>query len=168
MQSFGEEVARLVDGVTKLEQINELRKVNETMRDEKAESLRKMFLAMVDDVRVVLIKLADRLHNMRTLSAMPEHKRRRGSRARPSISSRPWPTAWASGRSSGSWRTWRSVTWSQKPTRRSARRIQDTPPGPRGVRPRISRCCATNCQKAGIEAEVSGRPKHIYSASTAR
>jgi len=64
---FGERVARLVDGVTKLERI-EWSMSGEDVT--KAESLRKMFLAMADDVRVVLIKLADRLHNMRTIAVM--------------------------------------------------------------------------------------------------
>ncbi|MEE8163320.1 MAG: HD domain-containing protein, partial [Anaerolineae bacterium] len=67
-QDFGDEVARLVDGATKLGQIDKLSQMSRRdLQDEEAESLRKMFLAMVDDVRVVLIKLADRLHNMRTL-----------------------------------------------------------------------------------------------------
>ncbi|HEY8309347.1 MAG TPA: HD domain-containing protein, partial [Gemmatimonadaceae bacterium] len=64
---FGEKVARLVDGVTKLERIEWATGKEDSS---KAESLRKMFLAMADDVRVVLIKLADRLHNMRTIDAM--------------------------------------------------------------------------------------------------
>jgi len=77
-QDFGDEVARLVDGVTKLGQIDRLSQMSgRDLQDKEAESLRKMFLAMVDDVRVVLIKLADRLHNMRTLDALSEERQRR-------------------------------------------------------------------------------------------
>ena len=109
-RDFGDEIARLVDGVTKLTQLprvsrgdqqekefileEEMRLVAERrgeagpaeeavqlMRSRKhdlvSETLRKTFLAMGDDVRVVLIKLADRLHNMQTLHHMPEHKQRR-------------------------------------------------------------------------------------------
>jgi len=76
-QYFGDEVAKLVDGVTKLEQIDQLSYMSHrTLKYGEAESLRKMFLAMVDDIRVVLIKLADRLHNMRTISALPQAKQR--------------------------------------------------------------------------------------------
>lgn len=79
-EHFGPIVAMLVDGVTKLKRIKELGNTRETMSDSKAESLRKMFLAMVEDIRVVLIKLADRLHNMRTLGTQKEYKRRRIAR----------------------------------------------------------------------------------------
>lgn len=71
---FGDEVATLVDGVTKLSQ---LRLGAEQVE---AESLRKMFLAMAEDIRVVLIKLADRLHNMRTLYALPPEKQKKIAR----------------------------------------------------------------------------------------
>src|SRR5262249_10652310 len=67
--AFGPEIAKLVDGVTKLSRISW-----ETLEEKQAENLRKMFLAMAEDPRVVLIKLADRLHNMRTLESLPARK----------------------------------------------------------------------------------------------
>jgi GTP diphosphokinase / guanosine-3',5'-bis(diphosphate) 3'-diphosphatase len=79
---FGEPIAKLVDGVSKLGQIMWTPEQSEQASREKerqAESLRKMFLAMVDDIRVVLIKLADRLHNMRTLEHMPRAKQMRSA-----------------------------------------------------------------------------------------
>jgi GTP diphosphokinase / guanosine-3',5'-bis(diphosphate) 3'-diphosphatase len=79
---FGEPVAKLVDGVTKLGRIKwtpEQQEQASREKDRQAESLRKMFLAMVDDIRVVLIKLADRLHNMRTLEHMPRVKQIRSA-----------------------------------------------------------------------------------------
>ncbi|MGQ9717802.1 MAG: RelA/SpoT family protein [Anaerolineae bacterium] len=78
---FGPEVARMVDGVTKLERANELGRMREGERDERElESLRKFFLATARDARVMLIKLADRLHNMRTLDALPPERQQRIAR----------------------------------------------------------------------------------------
>ena len=70
-KEFGGDVADLVDGVTKLVHIR-----FETKQDESIENLRKMFLAMSKDIRVIFIKLADRLHNMRTLDVRREEKQR--------------------------------------------------------------------------------------------
>ncbi|MBR3816043.1 MAG: bifunctional (p)ppGpp synthetase/guanosine-3',5'-bis(diphosphate) 3'-pyrophosphohydrolase [Clostridia bacterium] len=71
-QMFGADVEHLVDGVTKLGQIP----LSASKEEEQSENVRKMFLAMSRDIRVIIIKLADRVHNMRTLQFMPEEKRR--------------------------------------------------------------------------------------------
>ena len=69
---FGADVAKLIDGVTKISKIP-----YSTREQQQAENIRKMLIAMADDIRVIIIKLADRLHNMRTMNCMPEHPEKR-------------------------------------------------------------------------------------------
>jgi GTP pyrophosphokinase len=76
-EEFGPVIARMVDGVTKMERIGEFQKSTDSNDQNQAESLRKLLLAMAEDVRVVLIKLADRLHNMRTLDHLDTGSQRR-------------------------------------------------------------------------------------------
>ncbi|MCD8025855.1 MAG: bifunctional (p)ppGpp synthetase/guanosine-3',5'-bis(diphosphate) 3'-pyrophosphohydrolase [Clostridiales bacterium] len=70
-KTFGEDVAKLIDGVTKISKIP-----FSSREQQQAENIRKMLIAMADDIRVIIIKLGDRLHNMRTMDCMPEQKRR--------------------------------------------------------------------------------------------
>jgi RelA/SpoT family (p)ppGpp synthetase len=163
-REFGSEIARLVDGVTKLGQIDQLSGMSERniQEDTKAESLRKMFLAMVDDVRVVLIKLADRLHNMRTLSSLPEHKRKRIARETLEIFA---PLANRLGIWQVKWELEDLSLRHLEPEvyKEIATLIDERRPNRESYIAKIVSQVQAEIKKAGLKAEVSGRPKHIYS-----
>ena len=117
---FGPDTARLVEGVTK---ISRLELMSPEARN--IESVRKMLLAMVTDVRVVLVKLADRLHNMRTLGFMPPEKQERIARETLDIYA---PIAHPAGYgpdSRRSWKTWRSAIWSRRPIKNLQKTVAD-------------------------------------------
>jgi GTP diphosphokinase / guanosine-3',5'-bis(diphosphate) 3'-diphosphatase len=156
-ERFGSEVARLVDGVTKLSKFSTL-----SHEERQAENIRKMFLAMAEDVRVVLIKLADRLHNMRTIGGLPVEKQQRISRQTLEIYA---PLAERLGIWQMKWELedlafkvlepeqFRSLA-TQLETRRRARETYVQ---------RAKLILRDALEASGIEAELSGRPKHIYS-----
>ena len=159
---FGETVANLVDGVTKLKKINELGNAQDGIADAKAESLRKMFLAMVDDVRVVIIKLADRLHNMRTLGSQQKHKQKRIARETLDIFA---PLA----NRLGIWQVkWEledlSFRYLEPNTYRElARAVEQKRDDREKWVAKTKHELEEELAKAGIPAEITGRPKHIYS-----
>jgi GTP pyrophosphokinase len=160
---FGKEVARLVDGATKLERIT-WQAPTERGPDPsiQAENLRKMFLAMAEDVRVVIIKLADRLHNMRTLGALPEDKRQRIARETMEIYA---PLA----SRLGIWQIARELEDLSfkhlQPDRYNE--IAQLLAAKRVSRERyvaqVERIVRDELAKLGIDAEVQGRAKHLYS-----
>jgi guanosine-3',5'-bis(diphosphate) 3'-pyrophosphohydrolase len=165
---FGGEVARLVDGVTKLSKVpwfSENGEVVERPADRQtiwAESMRKMFLAMADDIRVVLIKLADRLHNMRTLDARPPEKRVRVAQETMDIYA---PLAARLGIGQIKWQLEDLSFRHLEPAiyKDIARQLSDR----RVVRERyiaqVIEALIAELQKIGIKADITGRPKHIFS-----
>lgn len=161
-QHFGEEVAVMVDGVTKLRRIKQLSNVSQGIKDEKAESLRKMFLAMVEDIRVVIIKLADRLHNMRTLDSQQDHKKRRIARETLDIFAPLanrlgiWQLKWEL--EDISFRFLEPSTFGQI-TKAMQQKRNERERWVAEITATLENALATN----GIEGTVNGRPKHIYS-----
>ena len=160
---FDDEVAMLVDGVTKLAYIDTMSKMgSRDIEAQEAESLRKMFLAMVDDVRVVLIKLADRLHNMRTLGSLSPERRERIARETLEIYA---PLA----NRLGIWQ----VKWELEDLGlrhydpEVYHQIADLIAEKRAERETYIQKVISELQARlrleGIAAEVEGRPKHIYS-----
>jgi GTP pyrophosphokinase len=155
---FGREVARLVDGVTKLSKFGSAR----SMEEQQAENIRKMFLAMAEDVRVVIIKLADRLHNMRTLGFLPREKQLRIARQSMEIYA---PLA----HRLGMWQIkWELEDLSFKHLQPDAyRKLVEMLADRRKVRESFVNksigILRKELAKVGIEAEISGRPKHLYS-----
>src|SRR5881397_62389 len=156
-REFGPEVARLVDGVTKLGRIS-LR----TDQQQQAENIRKMMVAMAEDLRVVLIKLADRLHNMRTLEPLAEPKRRKISRETLDIYA---PLAHRLGIGQIKWELEDLAFRNLEPDAytdvisRIARKRADRESLVSDLREILAR----ELEKVGIQAEITGRPKHIYS-----
>ena len=156
-QHFGVEVRALVEGVTKLGGIH----FNDRT-EAQAENLRKMFLAMASDIRVVLVKLADRLHNMRTLGALREEKRQRIARETREIYA---PLANRLGIGRFKWELEDLAFKLLEPE--AFREIQEEVATKRSEREdRLGVTVALlneRLQRAGLDGcEVSGRPKHLY------
>jgi GTP diphosphokinase / guanosine-3',5'-bis(diphosphate) 3'-diphosphatase len=159
-KSFGREVARLVDGVTKLSKFGSAR----TMEEQQAENIRKMFMAMAEDVRVVIIKLADRLHNMRTLEYLPAEKQERIARQTMEIYA---PLA----HRLGMWQIkWELEDLSFKylepeKYRQLVEMLADRRRAREGFVNKSIGILRKELDKVDISAQISGRPKHLYSIS---
>ena len=185
-RDFGETIAILVDGVTKLTNLPRVSRDDQhaehsngkngsdpaeaasdniplgRKRDLVSETLRKTFLAMGDDVRVVLIKLADRLHNMRTLGSMPEAKRKRIAKETLDIFA---PLA----NRLGIWQ----IKWeledlgfryvNPEKYKEIAEHLQERRPDREAQIENIKEHLSKLLESNNIKAEISGRPKHIYS-----
>jgi GTP pyrophosphokinase len=162
--AFGSEVAQLVDGVTKMGQIQEYRGQSKKSKKEQAqaESLRKMFLAMVDDIRVVLIKLADRTHNMRTLHHLREEKRVRIARETMEIFA---PLANRLGIWQIKWELEDLAFRYIEPNlyKQIARMVDERRINRERYISKVVNRLKAELRKRGIRAEITGRPKHIYS-----
>ena len=157
VERFGTEIAQLVDGVTKLTRIP-----YQSKEDAQVENLRKMFLAMAKDIRVIIIKLADRLHNMRTLQSLPPAKQQTIARETIEIYA---PIAHRLG-------IWR-MKWDLEDL---ALRYLD-PEAYRDISERVAKKRAereaavtavldelkVQFEAIGLHADISGRPKHFYS-----
>jgi len=154
---FGPEIATLVDGVTKLTRIP-----YQSKEDAQVENLRKMFMAMAKDIRVIIVKLADRLHNMRTLASLPEAKQRTIARETLDIYA---PIAHRLG-------IWK-IKWDLEDLalryleRDSYRDISERVAKKRQQREEtvgyVVDLVRAQLETVGIKADVTGRPKHFYS-----
>jgi len=157
---FGSEVGKLVDGVTKLGRLSWSEEI--TGRESQAESLRKMLVAMAEDLRVVFIKLADRLHNMLTLGALPPQKQRSVAQETLEIYA---PLAHRLGIWELKWQledlSFRYIEPEEY------QRIAQMVAGRRTQREsfiaQVIQIVSKEFDRIGLKAEISGRPKHIYS-----
>jgi GTP diphosphokinase / guanosine-3',5'-bis(diphosphate) 3'-diphosphatase len=156
-REFSPQVARIVDGLTKLDSLT-----FRSREQEQAENVRKMIVAMSGDIRVLLIKLADRLHNMRTLSALASEKQRRIATETLEIYA---PLAHRLGVQQIKWELedLSFKTLHPGPYREIASLVERR----RGERQQyvdtVLEAARTRLREAGVKADVDGRPKHLYS-----
>ncbi|MFH1487076.1 MAG: HD domain-containing protein, partial [Chloroflexota bacterium] len=168
---FGAEVRKLVDGVTKLSKVawqppeTSTARKNAAAADVHAENLRRMLVTMSEDIRVVLIKLADRLHNMRTLEAHPPQRRKSIAQETIEIYA---PLAHRLGIWEVKWQLEDLAFRHIQPAK--YREISRLVVARRGAREkfikRVVGVLREELQKASVNADVEGRPKHIYSIFT--
>jgi GTP pyrophosphokinase len=154
-REFGEEVATLVDGVTKLDKV----KYGEAAE---AETVRKMVVAMSRDIRVLVIKLADRLHNMRTLRYLPRPKQEQKSRETLEIFA---PLAHRLGMNTVKWELEDLAFATMFPKRYDeiARLVSERAPRREAFLQEVIEEVSIDLRESKIKARVTGRPKHLYS-----
>jgi GTP pyrophosphokinase len=154
---FGETVARIVDGVTKLDRLQ-----FDSKEAQQAATVRKMLVAMAKDWRVLIIKLADRLHNMRTLSVMPEWKQRRIAQETLDIYA---PLAHRLGIQSVKWQLEDLAFATLHPKRYAEieQMVASRAPLRDEYLERVLSAVRERLAASGVRAEVTGRPKHLWS-----
>jgi GTP pyrophosphokinase len=154
---FGDEVAGLVDGVTKLGKIE-----FESLSEHQSNNLRKMLIAMAKDIRVILIKLADRLHNMRTLQALPPERRLDKARETMEIYA---PLAHRLGISQVKWELEDLAFYYLEPTKfhQVSRMVAESRAAREEYASAVIEQLRSELEAIGIRAEIGGRPKHLYS-----
>ncbi len=154
---FNENVAALVDGVTKITRIEV-----ENLSDEQAQTIRKMFVAMNKDIRTVVIKLADRLHNMRTLAALPEDRQIFKAHETLEIYA---PIAHRLGIGSIKWELEDLSFYYLEPNkfRRVSRMVAESRTEREEYLGHVIEILRGEMDKVHIEAQIMGRPKHLYS-----
>ncbi len=156
-ETFGPVVAAVVDGVTKLDRLQ-----FDSKEEQQAATIRKMLLAMANDWRVLLIKLADRLHNMRTLAVMPEWKQRRIAQETFDVYA---PLAHRLGVQQVRWQL-EDLAFATLHPRRYAeieQMVAVRAPQREEYVARVLVAVRERLAATGIEAEVTGRPKHLWS-----
>ena len=156
-EEFNDQVAQLVEGVTKITRIEV-----ESLSDEQAATIRKMFVAMSKDIRVIVIKLADRLHNMRTLAALREDRRIFKSRETLEIYA---PIAHRLGINSIKWELEDLSFFYLEPNKykQVSRMVTESRAEREKYLADVIAVLHEEMGKVGISAQIMGRPKHLYS-----
>ncbi len=160
-EKFGPEIAKLVDGTTKLGRVS-LTASGSVPGATQAENLRKMLVAMAEDLRVVFIKLADRLHNMRTLDPLPKDRQLKNAQETLEIYA---PLAHRLGIWELKWQLEDLSFMYLKPQeyKKIARLVDASRVQREKLIDRAIRILKKELEKVGIDADISGRPKHVYS-----